>query len=143
MRLSRAVLVIATVLALAAPTAASAETVRFSGTAKVRVIEGSTLAGTTTGTLGRGAVVYVTSPGPNNTVVSTFTIFQRAGTLRGVATVTQTPGQNGAPTTLTGTASIRSGTGRWRGARGRFTVNGTIATEGLVTLRVTNGRFTH
>jgi hypothetical protein len=138
---SRAVLVIAAVLALAAPAAASAETVRFTGTAKVRAIEGSTLAGTTTGTLGRGAVVYRTSPGPNNTIISTFTIFQEAGTLRGVATVTQTPGQNGAPTTLSGTANIRSGTGRWRGARGRFTVAGTTAADGLITIRATNGRF--
>ena len=138
---SRAALGMAAALALVAPTAASAATVTFSGTAKVRVIEGSTLAGTTTGTLGPGAVVYRTSPGPNNTVISRFTIFQAAGTLSGTATVTQTPGQNGQPGTLTGTARIQRGTGRWRGARGRFTVNGTRAPDGLIPIRATNGRF--
>ena len=140
---SRIVLGMAAALALAAPTTASAATVTFSGTAKVRAIEGSTLAGVTTGTLGPGAVVYRTSPGPDDTIISRFTIFQAAGTLSGTSTVTQTAGQQGQPGTLRGTARIQRGTGRWRGARGRFTVNGTLAPDGLITIRATNGRFTY
>ena len=140
---SRVILGTAAALALAAPSAAPAATVNFSGTAKVRVIEGSTLAGFTTGTLGPGSVVYRTTPGPNNTVAVRFTVFQAAGTLGGTSTVTQTPGQNGAPGTLRGTARITRGSGRWRGARGRFTVNGTLAPDGLITIRATNGRFVH
>jgi hypothetical protein len=131
------------VAAVAVPSTASARTVNFTGTATARVIAGNVIAGTTTGTFGPGAVVYRTRVGPNNTVVSSFTLMQATGTFRGTATVTQTPGQNGAPTTLTGTARITGGTGRYRGARGRFSLSGQIAADGLISLRGTNGRVTY
>ncbi len=128
--------------ALLAPAAAAAKTTHFTGTAKVRAIEGSTLAGTTTSSLGKGATVYVTKAGPNNTVLATFTIFATKGTLTGTSSVTQTPGANGAPTTLTGTAKIKGGTGAYKGAKGSFSVTGTITSDGLVTLKVSDGKFT-
>jgi dihydroxyacid dehydratase/phosphogluconate dehydratase len=140
---SMTVLSLAAALALVAPGAAAAKTVKFTGTAKVRSIEGSTLAGTTTSTLGRGAVVYTTKEGPNSTMTVTFTLFQAAGTLKGTSVVTLTPGQNGAPTTLAGTARFAGGTGRYRRASGRFTVAGQIASDGLVTLRSRNGTLTY
>jgi hypothetical protein len=101
----------------------------------VRAIQGSTLAGSTTGSLGRGAVVYTTKAGPNGTTLVKFTIFQATGSLIGTSTVTQTPGANGGPTVIKGPAKITGGTGAYKGATGSFTTNGTIASDGLVILK--------
>lgn len=122
-------------LALLVPPVAAARTMQFDGTATVRAIKGSTIAGTTTGSLGKGAVVYVTKAGPNGTTLAKFTLFEAKGTLFGTSTVTQTPGANGGPTIIKGTAKITGGTGAYKGAKGSFATTGTIASDGLVVLK--------
>ena len=142
MRRSLSVLALAAALVL--PAGAAAKTTKhFTGTAYARAIQGSTIAGYTVGTLGPGATVYKTKPGPNNTTLVTFTIFEAKGTLSGTSTVTQTAGAEGQPTTLTGDAKITKGTGLYKGAKGSFDVTGTIAPDGLLTLKVTNGTVTY
>ena len=133
----------AALVLLLAPAGASGETKRFTGAATVRALTGSTLAGTTTGTLGRGAVVYTTRDAGNGRQNVAFTIFYGSGSLKGTSVVTLTAGANGAPTTVQGTARITGGTALYRRARGRFTVTGQIAQDGLVTLRATNGTVTY
>ena len=122
-------------LALIVPATASAKTTHFTGTATARALQGSTLTGTVTGTLGKGAVIYTTKAGPNGTTIVKFTIFQAKGSLSGRGTVTQKPSAAGGPTGFTGTAKITSGSGAYKGATGSFTTDGTIASDGLVTIK--------
>ena len=139
---SLAALSAAALVLLLAPAGASAETKRFTGAATVRPLTGSTLTGTTTGTLGSGAIVYTTRDAGSGRLNVSFTIFYGAGSLKGTSAVTVTSGANGV-TTVQGTARFTGGTALYRRARGRFTVTGQIAQDGLVTLRATNGTLTY
>src|SRR5687768_9677709 len=92
---------------LVLPAGASGKTQTFTGKAVARIIDGNTIAGYTTSNIGDGAAVYETSAGPNGTILAKFTVFAARGTYSGTATTTQTPGAEGQPTVVEGTAKIK------------------------------------
>ena len=130
-------------LALVAMSADAARfrTVNVTGTAKARNIEGDTAAGTSSGNLGKGAVVFTTKAGANNTFTGTFTVYDQHGSYSGTTEGTLTiPASADQPATVDGTITTTRGTGRYRGAKGDGTIEGTIAPDGLITL-ATKGKM--
>jgi hypothetical protein len=124
-------------LALVAMSADAArfKTVNVTGTAKARNIEGETAAGTTTGNLGKGAVVFTTKAGANNTFTGTFTVYDARGSYSGTTEGTLTlPANETDPAQVSGTITTKRGTGRYRGATGKGTIEGTTTRDGLITL---------
>ena len=135
--LSVLVAVLVAGLAVAALSAGAArfKTVNVTGTAKARNIEGETAAGTTTGNLGKGAVVFTTKAGANNTFTGTFTVYDAKGSYSGTTEGTLTlPASESEPATVSGTITTTRGTGRYRGATGKGTIEGTTTRDGLITL---------
>jgi hypothetical protein len=80
--------------------------------------DSNTVAGTLSGAPGgSGAVVYKTKPAGADLAAS-YTAFYAKGTLRGTTLVTATPQPDGT-VSFTGTLQVKSGTGRYRGAKGK------------------------
>ena len=130
-------------LALVAMSADAArfKTVNVTGTAKARNVEGDTAAGTSTGNLGNGAVVFTTKPGAEGSFTGTFTVYDAKGSYSGTTKGTLTlPASESEPAKVSGTITTTRGTGRYRGATGEGTIEGTIAPDGLITL-TTKGKM--
>jgi hypothetical protein len=133
-----AVLVPAGAMALSAPRAHPVDFKLYDA----KVMSGGNR-GTTAGVLsgkpfGSGAVVErITVTSVNRSVATTkvaFTIFTTQGTLEGIGRSTRTTNANGT-VTLVGTRTVGGGTGAYRAARGRLTLHGRAATNGITTSR--------
>jgi hypothetical protein len=78
----------------------------------------NTVAGTFSGPpYGSGAVVYKTQPAGND-IAAKYTGYTSRGTIRGTTLVTPTPQADGS-IVFAGTLQVKSGTGRYRGAKGK------------------------
>jgi hypothetical protein len=97
---------------------------------------GNVVAGALSGTPnGNGAVVYRTRAAGSD-LAATYTAFYKAGTFRGTTLVTPTAQPDGT-TAFAGKLQIKSGTGRFRGAKGKdLKIVGTLANNRL-TFRIT------
>jgi hypothetical protein len=133
--LALAALVIAAV-AVPSSIAAAKKSHKIDGTVTARSLTGNIVTGTFKGTLGSGAVVYVVTSGPNGTQNLDITSFQSNGAFKAKANVTLGTQPDGT-TTVTGKGTINSGTGAYKGAKGKFTTTGTIASDGLITAKIT------
>ncbi len=84
---------------------------------------------------GAGAVVYKTKPAGSN-LAATYTAFYEKGTFRGTTLVTPAAQPDGT-TSFTGTLQVKSGTGRFRGAKGKdLKITGTLANN-ILTFHIT------
>jgi hypothetical protein len=98
--------------------------------------DSNTVAGTLSGPPGgSGAVVYKTKPAGAD-LAATYKAFYEKGTLRGTTLVTATPQPDGSAS-FTGTLQVKSGTGRYRGAKGKdLKIEGTSANN-IFTFHIT------
>jgi hypothetical protein len=98
--------------------------------------DSNTVAGTLSGPpQGSGAVVYKTKPAGSD-LAATYVAFYVHGTIRGTTLVTPTAQPDGT-TSFTGTLQVKSGTGRYRGAKGKnLKITGTLANN-ILTFRIT------
>jgi hypothetical protein len=98
--------------------------------------DSNTVAGTLTGPpQGSGAVIYKTKPAGSD-LAATYVAFYERGTIRGTTLVTPTAQPDGT-TSFTGTLQIKSGTGRYRGAKGKdLKLEGTLANN-ILTFHIT------
>jgi hypothetical protein len=90
-------------------------------------------------TLGQGAIVF-TATG-KSTVRVTFQEFFARGSVKGVGQATLTP-MSGGQSKLTGSFTIKRGTGSYRNATGKLTANGTMNKSGMIQATL-KGSFTH
>jgi hypothetical protein len=91
--------------------------------------------------LGRGAIVYHTSG--STTLKVGFQEFFPLGSIKGGGTVMLVPGAGaGGQATLTGPFEVTAGTGKYRGARGRFTTGGIFNNDDTV-MATLKGSFTY
>ena len=89
--------------------------------------------------LGHGAVVFSASAGSAK-VHTTFHEYFPLGSIAGAGTVTLSPTKTGA--TFTFSAHVTSGTGAYRGARGRLRGSGTLNSQNMIKLNL-SGSFSH
>jgi hypothetical protein len=96
----------------------------------------NTVAGTLSGNpTGEGAVVYRVKPAGSD-LAAAYTAFAKAGTLRGTTLVTPAAQPDGT-TSFTGTLQVKSGTGRYRGAKGKdLKITGSLANN-IFTFQIT------
>ena len=96
----------------------------------------NTVAGTLSGPpQGSGAVVYKTKPAGSD-LAATYVAYYERGTIRGTTLVTPAPQPDGT-TSFTGKVQVKSGTGRYRGAKGKdLKVVGTLANN-ILTFHIT------
>jgi len=84
---------------------------------------------------GAGAVVY-RSQASGSDIAAKYTAFYEKGTLRGTSVVTPAAQPDGS-TSFTGTLQVKSGTGRYKGAKGKdLKVTGNLANN-VVTFHIT------
>jgi hypothetical protein len=136
------ILPLALALALAVPVVAAgaARSHRINATIHAANVASEGNVGIIAGTLsdatfGQGAVVYAVSGSTSNAKI-TFTAFATKGTVKGKGTASITPAQGGS-LNLSGNAKITGGTGLYKRATGKFTVNGTEDSSGHITLHAT------
>ena len=96
----------------------------------------NTVAGTLSGPpQGSGAVVYKTKPAGSD-LAATYVAFYERGTIRGTTLVTPAAQPDGT-TSFTGKLQIKSGTGRYRGAKGKdLKITGSLANN-ILTFHIT------
>ncbi len=90
-----------------------------------------TSAGIVSGGPGRRGAVTGRTTMSGNVFRTRFTVFYSRGTVRAESTLTATPRPDGG-TTFSGRGSFTGGSGAYRGARGRFTVTGTLPRNSTV-----------
>jgi hypothetical protein len=84
----------------------------------------------------RGAIVQrVSAVSPPGETTSSFTIFTKSGTISGTGRSTRTPQPDGSVQAV-GSRTVKSGTGAYKGARGRLRMEG-VTRAGISTFRWT------
>ena len=84
---------------------------------------------------GAGAVVYRSTPSGSD-IAAKYTAFYKRGTLRGTSLLTPTAQPDGT-VSFSGSLQIKSGTGKYRGAKGKdLKVTGTLANN-VITFHIT------
>ncbi|MDO8209660.1 autotransporter [Conexibacter sp. CPCC 206217] len=139
-------LVIATAVALAAPTVATARTININAQTKLHLVKngknGNQLRerGTATGTLPGPVVALFTVS--LTSITGTVTLLPEKGSI--TLTISGRPtGSRRGKTTASGTMTIVAGTGRYSGARGSASFNGTLDRSTWATTVHATGSLTY
>lgn len=130
-------------VALLAPAAAQAVTVKADATVRLATISSkgtppapgssSTSAGTVSrGALGRGAITSKLTFGENLSFTGSTRSFFAAGTVAGTLKGSAKGNPDGS-VTFSGSGTFTGGTGRFRGAKGKFSFTGTLPSGAQVT----------
>jgi hypothetical protein len=134
-----AVVTLAATLALggAAGAAGGAKVVNFTATTTVKRASATTFSGTfSSRRLGNGTFKYTSRPS-GDAAVTRWKARLKAGTLKGSARTTLTPGASDSDTpTIDGAGKVTGGTGRYEGAKGNLVISGVGNPDGTLTLRI-------
>jgi hypothetical protein len=87
-------------------------------------------AGTIESSIGSGAIVGDNTFGPVPEFRGTFRAFYKKGTLKGKLEASGAVNPDGS-VSFSGSGSIKNGTGKYKGAKGRFTLEGTQPADSL------------
>jgi hypothetical protein len=137
------VLCVAAVLGIALVAASPAQAARYSldETVTIAVLQStgsppvsgtSHYAGTVEGDLGSGAIVGTNVFGPVPNFEGPLRVFYKKGSLKGKLAGSGTPNPDGS-ISFSGTGTITKGTGKYKGAKGKFSFSGTQAADATVT----------
>jgi hypothetical protein len=137
MRIAIATVALALALPAAASAAAGPKVVNFTATTTVKSSSASTFVGTfSSRRLGNGTFKYTSRPS-GDAAVTRWKARLKAGTLKGSARTTLTPGATATdPPTIDGAGKITGGTGRYDGAKGNLVISGGGNPDGTLTLRI-------
>jgi hypothetical protein len=136
------VLCVVAVLGIALVAASPAQAARYSldGTVTIATLQSTgsppisgtdQYAGTYEGDFGSGAIVGTNAYGPVPNFQGTLRAFYKKGSVKGTLAGSGTPNPDGS-ISFSGTGEVNSGSGKYKGAKGKFSFSGTAAANSTV-----------